>query len=422
MDRPATTMRLTAATALLGGFLYGFTLAVIAGVEPFVAERFDLGAGQIGFVVSNLDLGAALGALLAGPLSDRFGRKKALVAVAAGFAISTLLTTAATTVAVLLAGRFLAGLAVGASMVVPLYVAEIAPAARRGVLVTLVQIGIVTGIFLAYVTDWLAVGWGPSNWRYMFGAGLVPAVAFLGVVSILPESPRWVARRDASATEASAMAGLLRPGVRRALRAGLVLAILSVAVGINAVLMYGPLILTRGGHGLEESLRAMMLIGAVNFAFSFAAMALIDRLGRKALLVGGLAGMVASMALLGRVFRPATSNGPPWVLAPILSFVLCYAVSLGPVTWVLLAEIFPTRVRGAAMTVCTVVMYLADFGVTFLFPWLVDALGSGAFYIFAGTCVAGIVFVAAAIPETRGRALEEIEALWTGAPPKENLR
>jgi sugar porter (SP) family MFS transporter len=310
--------------------------------------------------------------------------------------------------------------------------------------VSLVQIGIVTGILAAYCVGWLAVDAGPTNWRWMFGLGAIPAVALLAAGAALPESPRWlvgrgetqaarnvlaaiVGPRDADAEllaiansmrhEAGGWSELRRPGIGKPLVVGLAVTILSVTVGINAVLLYGPAILIEGaGQSIPAALEAGVYLGCVNFAFSLVALVAIDRLGRKPLLVVGLAGMGIAMLAIGRQFQPGDGESSPALLVPILAFVAFYAASLGPASWVIASEIFPTKARGAGMALCMIIMYLADFAVTLVFPTMMLRLGSGAFWVFAGICAAGIAFVLAVVPETKGKSLEQIEALWSTEP------
>jgi SP family arabinose:H+ symporter-like MFS transporter len=339
-----------------------------------------------------------------------------------------------------------------------LYVAELSPARVRGLLVSLFQIGIVSGILAAYLLGWLIADGGPTTWRWAFAAGMLPALVLFASSCRLPESPRWLAShgatpaalsvltsvmgkaaadgalveiRDSLQQESGTWRDLLQGGTRRALRIGCVLSILSVTVGINAVIIYGPAILMRGaGNNATQALLGSVVMGVVNFVFTLAAMLVIDRAGRKWLLLCGLAGMALSMIGLGIQFRPEMALGPVGaelsaarslgLLIPILCFVACYAVSLGPITWVLIAEIFPTKTRGAAMALCLVMMYLADFAVTFAFPWMMDQWGNGAFYVFAIACGLGILFVGIAVPETKGKSLEQIELLWTHRLSKKN--
>ncbi|MCP4508324.1 MAG: sugar porter family MFS transporter [Fuerstiella sp.] len=430
-----------ALAALITGFQYGFTLAIIAGAEPFLADQFQLSTWQLGLVVSNLSLGAAVGSLLAGPLSDRLGRRKVLVATALVFLVSAVLSAAANNISILLVSRSLAGLAVGAAMIIPLYVAEISPAKSRGLLVSLVQIGIVTGILAAFCTGWKAADLGSESWRWMFGMGVPSALLMLVATFVLPESPRWLITRgntqeamrvlapvmgeseasnelrtieEAVKRESARWQDLFHRKIRWALITGLVLAVLSVTVGINAVILYGPEILMRGaGEDVSTALLGAVVLGCVNFAFSLLAMLTIDKLGRKPLLLCGLAGMGISMLVLGLRFSDSTLPASSGLLAPILSFVAFYAVSLGPIIWVIVSEIFPTKIRGAGMAMCMVIMYVADFAVTFAFPLMMERLGNGVFYVFAGICIAGILFVLPFVPETKGKSLEEIETMWS---------
>ena len=302
---------------------------------------------------------------------------------------------------------------------------------------SLVQLGIVTGILTAYVVDRLLLDSGPDAWRWMFAAGILPAAVLLAAAPALPESPRWLVGRglhdraratlqrlapeDAEATlaeirasvgtEESRWGAVLEHRWRRPLWIGLAVAVLSVSVGINAVILYGPAILIRGaGDDLHDAILGSILIGAVNLVFSIVAVAVVDRLGRRPLLLVGLAGMLASMVVLGQTF--GRGDRIP-VLASILAFVAFYAASLGPVTWILISEIFPTRIRGLAASACMVAMYVTDFAVTFAFPWMMERLGNIGFHVFAAVCGVAIVFVACRVPETRGRSLEQIEALWS---------
>ena len=431
--------------AALGGLLYGFTLSVIAGAGYAISSRFGLGNLEQGLVVGNLDLGAAAGALAAGLLGDRFGRKRLILAIAVLYLVSGALTALAQGLTVILLGRLLAGLAVGASLVLPLFIAEISPARWRGLLVSSVQVAIVMGILLAYAVSLSLADSGDRNWRWMFGAGIPVAAVFLLSAVFLPESPRWLVaqgrtgearsilarlERDGRAEEAVSEivetvrleAGgwkeVFRPANRRALRVGLLAAVASVAVGINAVILYGPAILMKGGQSLHEALTGSLVLGAVNLAATVAAVPWIDRIGRKPLLLAGLAGTGLSMASLGFSFRPGTADagGSAWALASILAFVAFYAASLGPITWVLISEIFPTRVSGAAMAVTLAVMYLADFAVTALFPLWMAATGGAGFFGFTAVSVVAAFCVIRFMPETRGRTLEQVHRSWSGEP------
>jgi sugar porter (SP) family MFS transporter len=431
-----TGLLMIAVAALLCGLQYGYTLAVVAGAESLVVAQFGLTSQQLGLVVSNLDLGAAVGALLAGPLSDRVGRKRVMVGTALLFLAAAILAAGAWSLPSLLIGRMLGGCAVGATLIMPLYVAELAPARVRGLFVSFVQIGIVSGILGAYAASWATLGLGTAAWRWMFGIGIVPALLFLIVCHWLSESPRWLAARGYRQESQEALKSMLgpkeigaelaaieralevgegswrdvfQPGARRALGIGIALAILSVTGGINAVILYGPAILLRGAsEELDKALLGAIALGGVNFVFSLVAMVTIDRFGRKPLLLCGLAGMGIAMCWLGGAFISAAADAQANLLWPILAFVAFYAMSLGPVSWVIIAEVFPTRARGVGMAICIVVMYLADFVVTLVFPPAMQAFERQVFFGFAGICAAGVILTLLVIPETKDKSLEEI--------------
>lgn len=425
-----------AVAALLCGLQYGYTLAIIAGAESLLVAQFDLTSRQLGLVVSNLDLGAAFGALLAGPLSDRVGRKRVMVGTALLFLVAASMAAGAWSLPWLLIGRTLGGCAVGATLIMPLYVAELAPARARGLFVSFVQIGIVTGILGAYATSWATLDLGATAWRWMFGIGIVPALLFLAVCRWLSESPRWLAaqghRREtqevlklmlepqeidtelaaierALQVEEGSWRDVFQPGARRALRIGIALAILSVTVGINAVILYGPAILLQGAsEELDKALLGAIALGGVNFIFTLVAMVAIDRFGRKPLLLGGLTGMGLAMCWLGVSFTSTVTDVGANLLWPILAFVAFYAISLGPVSWVIIAEVFPTKTRGVGMAICIVVMYLADFVVTLAFPTAMQMFHRQVFFGFAGICACGVLLTLLVIPETKDKSLEEI--------------
>ncbi len=426
------------AIAAIGGILYGFTLVVISGAIPFITGQFGLSDFQVGFAVGNIDIGGMFGALAAGPLSDRFGRKRTLMLTAALFLLSAALTAGASSYAALVTGRLIGGFAVGASMISALYTAEIAPARIRGFLVSLTQFGIVIGILGTYIVNWLLAESGPGCWRFMFGAGMIPAVVFFAGLFFVPESPRWLALRgeldraravlgriggpahaetelaairDAVETETGSVRELFRKGLRRALIIGIVVSVLAQSVGINAIMYYSPTIfLNAGFQDNSSAFLAAVVVGVVNFLFTIAAVFWVDRFGRRPLLLAGIAGMFLSLAGASVIFRTAGESG--WTLAPILSFVALYAVSLGPIAWVLVSEIFPNRLRGIAMAICMSALYISDFIVSFTFPRLLETFGPNVFLMYAGICAAGFAYVFFAVPETKGRPLEEIERMW----------
>ena len=425
--------------AAFGGLLYGFVLGVVSGAMPFITKDFGLSAYQIGFAVGNIDIGCLIGALAAGSLSDRYGRKKILILTAMLFALSGALCAAATSFTELVTGRLIGGFAVGASMISALYTAEVAPARIRGFLVCLTQFGIVIGILATYVVNWTLADAGPNNWRWMFAAGILPTAVFLVGLLFVPESPRWLAVRGeterarailariggaahaeseltliraAVETEQGSVRDLFRKGLGTALLIGVVVSMLAQSVGINSVIYYAPAIFMNAGyHDASSAFLATVAVGTVNFIFTIVAVLSIDRFGRKPLLLAGLAGMLVSLVSTGILFHASTVSAV-WVLIPILGFVALYAVSLGPIAWVLVSEIFPNRIRGIAMAICMSALYIADFAVSFTFPRLMETIGYGVFFVYAAVCAAGFLFVLLAVAETKGKTLEEIETMW----------
>lgn len=428
--------------AAFGGLLYGFVLGVISGAMPFVEKDFGLSAYQVGFAVGNIDIGCLVGALAAGSLSDRYGRKRILILTAFLFALSGGLCAGANSFTELVAGRLIGGFAVGASMISALYTAEVAPARIRGFLVTLTQFGIVIGILATYVVNWTLAESGPGNWRWMFAAGMLPSAVFLAGLLFVPESPRWLAVRGeterarailariggpsyaeselaliraAVETEQGSVRELFQKGLSTALLIGVVVSILAQSVGINTVIYYAPTIFLKAGyHDASSAFLATVVVGAVNFLFTIVAILTIDRFGRKPLLLAGLAGMLAALVSTGILFS-ASSVSSVWVLAPILGFVALYAMSLGPIAWVLVSEIFPNRIRGVAMAICMSALYVSDFIVSLTFPRLMETMGYRVFFVYAAVCAAGFLFVLFVVSETKGKTLEEIEAMWKSA-------
>jgi sugar porter (SP) family MFS transporter len=340
------------------------------------------------------------------------------------------------------AARFLGGLAIGiASLLSPLYIAEIAPAHIRGRLVTLNQMAIVTGILCSYVVNWSLADFGPNNWRWMFAAAGLPSLLFLLALFAVPESPRWlikqgrlkeglaVLQRICGKRQAERQAQEIKTALeeeegtwrllfsavlRRPLMIAVVLAILQQITGINTILYYGSLIMTEqaGQQSANVALGANVVIGVVNLLATIVALAIIDRVGRKALLLVASAGMGLSLGILGIVFH-FWQNPGLLVLVPILTYVACFGVGMGAVVWVLMSELFPTRVRGRAMSVATVSLWIACFLITLTFLSLVEAItAAGAFWLYASMCVVTLFFVRHFCPETKGQTLEEIEKWW----------
>jgi sugar porter (SP) family MFS transporter len=444
----------TALIVALGGFLMGFDVSVISGVVRFVEAEFELSPLQLGWVVSSLSLTAAVGMLASGPLSDRLGRRPVLQIAGVLFAVSAIASAVAPDFVTLVLARMLGGFGVGAALIVaPMYIAEMSPPASRGRFVSFNQLNIVVGISAAFFSNYLILTLGESgaawtealrlgewNWRWMLGIEALPAVAYLFALSLVPESPRWLAMRgrDAEATEvlgrvagagavdvlrevkesiaAEARLGqtswraLLHPSLRLVMTIGIVVGILQQVSGINAVFFYAPMIFERSGIGANAAFMQAALVGLVNLVFTVVAMAVIDRFGRRPLLVFGLAGITACMLLLAWAFAAGHGANPRLILIAILGFVASFAVSLGPVMWVLFSELFPNRVRGVAISFVGLVNSATAFLVTLVFPWQLQSLGSATTFLLYGLfSLAGLAFVIRVLPETKGRSLEELE-------------
>ncbi len=426
--------------AAVGGLLFGFDTGVISGAIPFITEHFSLNAHQEGFTVSNLIIGCIIGAFIAGSLSDRFGRKKILISSALFYALSAILSAIPSTLTELIIARFIGGLAVGvASVLSPMYIAEISPAAIRGRLVSLNQFTIVMGILLTYFTNWLVVDFGPNNWRWMFAIEALPAGLFFLALFLVPESPRWLAKqgRYESAhailariggeehatvelgqikamldTEESSIRELLKPGLRKVLLVSVLLAVFSQISGIDSVVYYAPKVFMRAGfESASSAFLASIMVGITLLIFTVIAIFTVDRFGRKPLLLIGTAGMTVSFIWAGYAFQNSAIEGI-WVLIPIITYIAFFAMSLGPVVWVFISEIFPTKIRGRAIAIATMALWIANFVVAQFFPWFVETFGGRTYYMFAGVCLITFVFVWFMVMETKGKSLEEIEKMW----------
>lgn len=443
---------LLASVAALGGLLFGYDTAVVAGAIDYMVERFILTPGMKGWVTSNILLGCAAGAILAGPLSDWLGRRRLLMITAMLFAVSAVGTAVPAHLTQFIIFRVLGGIAVGAAaLVAPIYIAEIAPARIRGQLVSLQQIAIILGMVVVAVVNWLIAlqgdhAWNVAyGWRWMFGSETLPALLFLTCLVIVPESPRWLVNRG-RVTEALAVLSrtsgparaeweiqdiqrtiaeetgdwreLLRPGYRRILVFAVILAILQQVTGINAIVYYTPTIFRSSGTTDIMALAWTILTQAVNLGFTLVAIACVDRLGRRPLLLLTSVAMAISLGLLGWAFHSKLPT--TWVGLFVQCYMASFAIGMGPVVWVVLAEIFPTRTRGLAMGIATVALWLADFLVTQTAPMMYDAWGpASAFWSYAVMCIICFFFVMAFLPETKGKTLEEIErSFLRGQMPK----
>lgn len=449
--------------AAMGGLLFGYDWVVIGGAKPFLERCFGLTtAAEVGWANSCALVGCLVGAIVTGWLSDRFGRKTLLLASALLFAGSSLLTGWAGSFAAFVTWRIAGGTAIGmASSLSPMYIAEIAPAYLRGRLVAVNQLTIVIGILAAQIVNWIIAvklpfdgvadveaaraAWNvATGWRWMFTAVTVPALAFFAGSLFVPETPRWLVASGAreralrvltriggeahAASELAEIEGtlaggvgtapgeaprqdlkaLLAPGVKGVVLVGVTLAVLQQWSGINSIFNYAEEIYRSAGYGISDILFNIVITGAINLAFTLVAIAMVDRVGRRRLMLVGCAAIGTSHLLLGAAYAAG------WKGLPVLVFTLCslgaYALSLAPVTWVLIAEIFPNRVRGAAVSVAVSALWTACFVLTFVFPLLERSIGiAGTFWLYAAICFGGFVFVRARVPETKGRSLEEIE-------------
>lgn len=438
----ASFVYLCALVAAISGLLFGFDIAVINGAIIFLREQFHLTEFQTEAATSSLLAGCVLGASMAGWLSDRWGRRKILILAAVLFAGSSLAAALPRNLPEFAAARFAGGIAIGvASMLAPLYIAEVSPARIRGRLVALNQMTIVTGILLAYLVNWSLSFLGPQSWRWMFAVAALPSLAFFTALFFVPESPRWLTEmgrekealevltrvngirqaqvelagiRAAIQEESGTLRELFQSGFRRALAVAVALAVLQQITGINTVLFYGSLIFREkvGGHSETAAIGANVIIGLVNFLATIVALSVIDKLGRRPLLMLSSAVMAVCQFALGAAFL--AQPPPAWlVLTCMLVCVAGFAVGMGPGVWVLLAEIFPTRIRGRAMSIATISLWSACVALTMTFLTLAQAITvTGAFWLYGAMCITTFLLVRFAVPETKGRTLEEIEGMW----------
>jgi len=403
-----------ACTVALGGFLVGFDATVISGAVPFIRGYFNLegssGSLQLGWAVSSLGWGAMAGNLAAGYLNDRFGRRNVLLLAAALFLASSLTAAGATTFAVFVAARICGGLGVGtAILTAPMYIAEIAPARLRGRLVSLNQLMIVFGISVSFFSNYFLLSLGESSWRWMLGVQAVPATLFFLLLTRVPESPRWLA-----AAPRVGWRDLLAKRLRWVLLFGFGIAFFQQATGINAIFYYLPTIFARAGGELATAFGQSVFVGLVNLGMTFVAIWLVDRLGRKPLLLIGLSGMTAALLTISWAFN--TAAAPIVILVAIAAYVACFAISLGPVMWVMLSEIFPTGQRAAAIGVVGFWNSLVSASITLLFPKELSSWGPGGTFLAYGlTAGAGLLFIAVFAPETKGKTLEELAQILTPA-------
>ncbi|MGH9406561.1 MAG: sugar porter family MFS transporter [Terriglobia bacterium] len=443
--------------AALGGLLFGYDWVVIGGAAPFYEKYFHLISASLqGWAMSCALVGCLIGALISGTLSDRFGRKPLLTLSALLFAVSSVGVGLAHVFGSFVAWRITGGMAIGmASNLSPMYIAEVAPAPLRGKLVSVNQVAIVVGIVLAQAVNWLIAmpiapgataqeilhSWnGQIGWRWMFGVTAAPALLFFVGMLFVPESPRWLAKKhlsgrarrilekiggetysaialaeiDSSSADGrggASLRDLLQPQMIAPLLLGVGLAVFQQWCGINVIFNYAAAVFSAAGYRVSDILFNIVITGAANLVFTFVAMALVDKAGRRTLMLFGSAGLCVIYLLLGAGYRTGSHGFPMLVL--IVAAISCYAMSLAPVTWVVIAEIFPNRIRGTAMSLAVTSLWAASFVLTYTFPLLNRGLGAAStFWIYAGICAAGFVFVRSRLPETKGRTLEEIELFW----------
>jgi SP family arabinose:H+ symporter-like MFS transporter len=432
--------------AALGGLLFGYDTAVIAGAIGPLTVKFDLSPAMVGWAVSSAIWGCVFGAMTAGYMSDRWGRKKVLIITAVLFTVSAIGSAIPSSLLTFVFARFIGGLGIGAaSMLSPLYIAEIAPSNKRGRLVTLYQLAIVIGINLIYFVNMKIAAAGDEawnievGWRYMLGSGTLPALLFFVLLFFVPESPRWLIKRnknkDALDTlervngtakaneifdeikstlneESGTVRELFAPGLRRAMSIGIMLALFSQITGINAIIYYAPEIFKSAGFASGSALAQTFLIGIVNTIFTFVALWLIDIAGRKKLLLWGVTGMIICLLGTGLCFYLNMVSGV-WLLIFILGYIACFASSLGPIPWVIMSEIFPTKIRGIAMSIATLVLWIGVVLITQLTPVLLESAGGAfTFWLFMINAIILLIFTWLKIPETKNRTLEEIEKSW----------
>jgi sugar porter (SP) family MFS transporter len=429
-----------AATASLGGLLFGFDIAIITGAGPFLTAAFHLNDWSLGLAFSSLLFGCVIGSAVAGRVTDLLGRRKLLLWVALAFALTSVATGVAPDFRTFLIARFLGGIAVGAvSVLSPMYIAEVAPPDLRGRLGALYQFSIILGILGSYAINYLLRNAGTSNWRWMFLTGTVPALLFFLLLLSAPETPRFLAlshrapealqlltrlvgleHAQAELKEIQASLAhkrgrwrdLLDPHLRPALIVGFCLAILIHVSGINTIIDYAPAIFTAAGWKIDAALFSTLIVGATNFVFTVASFWMIDRFGRRPLYIVGSLGMTLALIGLAVMCYLDRFSGPA-VLVLILAYLACFAACIGPVFWTLVPEIFPNHIRGTAMTIPVLTQWVANAVVVLVFPFAFNQIGKAVTFGFlAVAALAQAAFTFFFVPETKNRSLEEIAAHW----------
>jgi sugar porter (SP) family MFS transporter len=443
-------------TASLGGLLFGYDTAVISGTLSMVRSQFALNAAMEGWYVSSALVGCVVGVSFAGWLSDKYGRKKVLLVAAALFTISAIGCAFISSFSTLAIYRLIGGMGVGiASMLSPMYISEISPPAIRGKLVSLYQLAITVGILGSYlinawllnqsagqtifVSSKLTMVFKTEVWRGMLGMEAIPAALFFILLIFVPESPRWLVIkgkiekakliliktsgeheseieikeiRESLETEKKSKNLILEPGIKLAVFLGVSLAVLQQFTGIDAIIYYGPRIMETAGFALNDALASQVIIGSINLIFTILAILLIDRFGRKPLLLSGTLGMFVSVIIIGFLFYFNQAEGV-LLLSLLLVFIASFAFSLGPVVWVILSEIYPTKIRGRAMSIATMAVWIGTALLGQFLPLSLDNLGPAVtFWIFGFFCIPTMWIGWKIMPETKGKTLEEIEKYW----------
>ena len=442
---------LSSAISAIGGMLFGYDIGVISGAILFIKEQFSLSSGMQEIVVSSVLLGCLAGALVGGFLADRYGRRKLLLITAVVFILGTIGSALSPDMAWLVAARIVVGAAIGiASFVVPLYISEIAPVALRGKLVTLNQLAITGGIVVSYLIDYAFAG--SQAWRWMFAMAVIPAAAFGIGLMLIPNSPRWLFSRGQMDQARAVMnrlrapeqvegelseikhiaeqqkghwSELLSPYLRVAMIVGVGLAIAQQITGINTIIYYGPTIFKFAGmSSASVAILASVGVGVVNVAMTVVSLQLIDRIGRRPLLLISLAGMTLSLFVLGLAFSLPQLTGSLGVIAVIvvMTYVGSFAVGMGPIFWLLISEMYPLRIRGRAMSVATVANWGANFIVALTFLTITQVLGKAPmFWLYGAISIGTWIFSFFLVPETKGKSLEQIEAHWRAGNPARAL-
>ena len=439
-------------SATMGGFLFGFDSAVISGTISLVKMQFILNEMELGWFVSSALLGCIMGVAVSGKLSDIQGRKKVMLFSAILFTISAIGCSASNTITWLIIYRIVGGLGIGmASVICPMYIAELSPYHIRGKLISYYQLAITLGILVAYFSNtliesfskeittdqhWIALMFSQEIWRGMFVVEVLPAILLMSLVFLIPESPRWLAMKGNFKEAENILFGISGEIAKKEIQAikqsfdnktvklkelfggnlmlpmmiGILLSALSQFSGINAIIYYGPSILETAGFKLSEALGGQVTIGIVNMVFTFVAIYAVDRFGRKPLLMGGITGALVALVGAGVLFALDITNGFA-ILSCIILFIACFAFSFGPVVWIIVSELFPTHVRARAVAISTMSLWIANWMVGQFFP-ILNKNPEVPFFVFAICSFFALLLTWKKIPETKGRTLEEIEAYW----------